>query len=410
MSGFTEYVGCRGDENPALQDLPFPVSALEANLDAVGDVLERRLPELTQLIVDRIRAEVVDLHGLDGPQLADTLHQNCKAALQGELHAMRSGREVPSSCPADTAEAARLAAMARLPATVVLQTQRIGHSVVWDAFIAAVEGLGVPAGARRDVLEAGSRFLFEYADKLARFLEQEHARELGRRHSGSREERVRQVLDLLEGRANGSSGLGYELAGLHLGLVGEGKGALAWVEQAAQQLQARALAVQPAGDVVWAWLGRHEALSQTEHRTLMRYQPVDALVAFGEPGEGLEGFRQTHRQALETHGVARRHALTITRYRDVVLESFALRDERLARQLVEIELGPLGEGDRATTLRKTLRAYFACAQNVAASAAALGVHEQTVSNRIRAIEELIGQPVNSRRAELETALRIEPLL
>lgn len=50
--------------------------------------------------------------------------------------------------------------------------------------------------------------------------------------------------------------------------------------------------------------------------------------------------------------------------------------------------------------------YFESSHNVAATAAALGVHHQTVANRVRAVEETLGAPVASRRAELELALRL----
>ena len=46
----------------------------------------------------------------------------------------------------------------------------------------------------------------------------------------------------------------------------------------------------------------------------------------------------------------------------------------------------------------------------AAAAAALGVHEQTVAARLRAVEERTGRSVAARRAELETALRLREYL
>ena len=86
------------------------------------------------------------------------------------------------------------------------------------------------------------------------------------------------------------------------------------------------------------------------------------------------------------------------------------RDEEAAREFLERELRPLlGDDDRERRLRETLRAYFASAQNASATAAMLGVHEQTVAYRLRAIEKRLGCPATTRRAELETALRLERL-
>jgi DNA-binding PucR family transcriptional regulator len=80
---------------------------------------------------------------------------------------------------------------------------------------------------------------------------------------------------------------------------------------------------------------------------------------------------------------------------------------RGARDFVARELRGLDGGDsRSARLRETLRAYFASGQNASAAAALLGVHEHTVSYRLRTIEDRLGRPVTARRAELETALRL----
>ena len=79
--------------------------------------------------------------------------------------------------------------------------------------------------------------------------------------------------------------------------------------------------------------------------------------------------------------------------------------------LVARELHGLDGGDhRSERLRQTLRAWFAAGHNATAAAAALGVHEQTVAQRLRTVEERTGHPVAARRAELETALRLRDLL
>ena len=101
----------------------------------------------------------------------------------------------------------------------------------------------------------------------------------------------------------------------------------------------------------------------------------------------------------------------ITHYAEVALESLAAVDEDAAAAFVARELAGLdGDDVRSTRLRQTLRAWFAAGHNAAAAAAALGVHEQTVAQRLRTVEERTGRPVAARRAELETALRLRDLL
>ena len=62
--------------------------------------------------------------------------------------------------------------------------------------------------------------------------------------------------------------------------------------------------------------------------------------------------------------------------------------------------------DGGKDARDTLRAYFAAERNVSSTAAALGVDRRTVRNRIRAIEDLVGRPLNLIAADLEIALRV----
>jgi DNA-binding PucR family transcriptional regulator len=136
----------------------------------------------------------------------------------------------------------------------------------------------------------------------------------------------------------------------------------------------------------------------------------DTAMAVGHPAPGIDGFRRTHRDARLAHGIAAVRPRPLTLYDDVALESFALQDELLAQDFVTRELGPLGGSDqRAARLRDTLRCYFDTSHNASAAASRLGVHERTVANRIRAIEDTLDRPVTARRAELETALRLHAL-
>ena len=383
---------------------------LHRNIAVVADAHEHRVDELSETIARRIRGEVPAIRRFDSAELQTTLRAAAATSLATELHHMRNGRALPTSCPPDAAESARLAAVARIPPTVVLQTHRIGHSVVWDAFVEETESLPVESVLRRELLDAGSRFLFGYADSLARFVEAEYAREHSLLQPGSERDRARTVLDLLEGRSHTANGLPYDLDAIHLGVIADGDAGSEALRELAKLLDRRLLTISVSGHGIWAWLGGHRPLGSKEWRELSTFRVDGASLATGEEAAGLDGFRTSHRQALDAHGVRLRCGSHFSRYRDVALEALALRDEEAARRVVDLELAPLGSGDRAVVLKATIRTYFACSQNAAATAAALGVHEQTVAQRLRAAEEQIGAPVNARRAELEVALRVEALL
>lgn len=135
------------------------------------------------------------------------------------------------------------------------------------------------------------------------------------------------------------------------------------------------------------------------------------FLALGDVGQGIEGFRLSHRQAWQAYRVSRLHPKPIVRYADVALESLLLRDRRAVRDFVKRELAALDETDtRADVLRATLEAYFRCGQNAASTAQAIHVHERTAAYRLRSIESRLGVTISARRDELAVALRLANLL
>jgi DNA-binding PucR family transcriptional regulator len=92
-----------------------------------------------------------------------------------------------------------------------------------------------------------------------------------------------------------------------------------------------------------------------------------------------------------------------------VILATMLQDELARQALIERYLSPLDCGERGAVLRETLRAYFAAEHNAQSAAAALGARRETVTRRLKTIEERLGRPIGERRVELETALRLEQL-
>ena len=174
----------------------------------------------------------------------------------------------------------------------------------------------------------------------------------------------------------------------------------------------RAILLVPRGEeTVWAWFGDRRRLAVTDLQTVLLLKlPPGVTLAIGEPAQGLNGFRLTHRQAEAAHLVAQHRQQSLTRYADVALLAFALRDEALARSLVDIYLTPLDDPRKSyLVLRETVRAYLAAERNATSAAAALGVARHTVESRIRKAEELLGRLLPACVAEIEVALRLDEL-
>ena len=138
---------------------------------------------------------------------------------------------------------------------------------------------------------------------------------------------------------------------------------------------------------------------------------ADTYLALGAPSPGPEGFRLSHREALETARVLRRTGAALGIYDDVALEALVLRDERAARDFITRELGPLLDGGKRTQiLLETFGVYVNSGWSAASTGARLGVHERTIGYRVATIEQRLGRPLAARRDELGVALRLHAAL
>lgn len=118
-----------------------------------------------------------------------------------------------------------------------------------------------------------------------------------------------------------------------------------------------------------------------------------AALALGSPATGPEGFRTSAAEAAHAQRVARLlyPGRVITRYADVALEDLLTRDVDRARAFVLSTLGDLAaDTPSAACLLETLRCFYAEQQGVRRTARRLGLHENTISSRVRRAAELAG--------------------
>jgi len=162
---------------------------------------------------------------------------------------------------------------------------------------------------------------------------------------------------------------------------------------------------------VWGWLGSTSIAPSWSRLSRQLPVPTNTFLALGAPAPGAEGFRLSHRRALEAARVLRLTGASLGMYDDLSLEALVLRDERAARDFMQRELGPLLDDEKRTqVLLETLRAYADSDWNAASTGARLGVHERTVGYRLATIEERFGHPLAARRNEIGIALRLQAAL
>lgn len=346
-----------------------------------------------------VLAQDPDLLGLLTPEYARIGRAIARADLLDELRALGRGGDVPDACPPAVVETARRTADLGVAVTVPIQCYRAGHQVLWRAWQRAVAARVAPPG----LAEAGSDFFFAYADRCCALLlrEFELYRDAAlRSRDRTRLNDVRQVLD---GRRDAFDSIDYALAPTHVAFVVVDQDGETTPKRGAHRTGGASLLARVDASTAWGWA---PTFADPELAGDLR-----GTVGVGHPGAGPEGFRRSHRQAQRALGVALRSGALIARYENVALESLAGADDRALADFVDQELAGLDEPRRARApLRETLLALFGESDSLAATARRLSVHERTVSYRIRVAEERLGRRLSARRAELETALRLEPIL
>lgn len=336
----------------------------------------------------------------------DQVRRLTREAIQAQLHDFRRDT-LPPECPPFAAVAAR--AVARVGELETFANGfRSAQAALWQAWFNLIEDSGLQGAARRDLLSRGSDFFFRYADLLTDYVTQVHGEEHSRLLSNGSQRRFSAVRSLLEGDPASAASIDFDLHRHHLGLIAWGEAGEKAARGLASILTRPLLLIAPLPGTCWGWISGTRPLAEVERRALSAFRPPERSgVALGLDEYGEQGFRTTHRQAQRARLLAPADDPSLTLYADIAVEALASENPQEARNFVAREIGPIDDDSTTSRrIRETLTAYFAAEHNAASAAASLGVHQQTVANRLRAAEERLGHPISARRVELELALRL----
>ena len=387
------------------------------------------LSDVSRQITDAIHAELPQLDA-DPEMRANTLASTENVlALLAEM--MRTGQPAEEAgLPPAAVDYARQYVRNDLSLDALLRSFQVGHATFFRCWAALAHAeLSDPAEVSV-ALELGAVWTFAFITGLSRDLVAQYTEERERWVRSAAALRAETVRSLLAGEPvdahAAAQRLRYELARHHLGFVvwsddGSAAGAdVAELEHVAAELAAtlgggNALVVPVGPQLVAAWVGAAAPVADAvpAPASLEPAAAATALVALGRPATGVAGFAASHRQALEARRVAqlsRRRPGAMVRYRDVGLTALASIDPVLARAFVAEELGPLAEpSDEMRRLAATLRVYLEERASPRRAARRLGLHENTIKNRMRTVAELLGAPPEERIGELLVALRLTAL-
>jgi DNA-binding PucR family transcriptional regulator len=283
--------------------------------------------------------------------------------------------------------------------SVLLRAYELGHQHFWAQWTTRFSRRAADPSVLAELYDVSARFLFSYFDAVPAAVTREYQLELQRHVATADARRAEVVRQLLAGAPIDVRGaeaeLGHSIAeGDHAAVILESTrpGSPPGEGDARRAVGPAALIV--AGDSGRLWVPEEPPLARL---------PRGLRAGVGDPGEGVDGFRASHREAeiALRHG----HGPGVVRYRDVAMASLLGADAARAQRFVRRELGRLAEdGPSVARLRATLRAFLAENSNQARTARRLEVHYNTVTYRLRQAEELLGRPIAERRLELETAL------
>lgn len=368
--------------------------------------LRARYPEIEQAALARVCA-ISDPGDVEDSRYASGLRESVTIALDYSVEGIETAGREFASIPDRLLAQARAAARNGVSLAIVLRRYLAGYTLLGDFIAQEIQATGAVRYELRDVLGVQAALL----DRLIAEVAEEYQREADRQARSIEGRRVECVERLLAGDPSDTSRLAYDFTAHHLGAVAAGPDIQEALREIARSLDCRVLLIAREEGTLWAWLGSggpldHESLT----RAVAARWPPQAVLATGEPAEGLTGWRLTHRQAAAALSIAARTGEPHVRYADVALQASISQDEVLSTSLRDLYLVPLTEGrDGGATLRRTLRAFFAADRNVSSAAAALGVTRKTVNNRLRTVEERLGRTLSTCALELETTLRLERL-
>lgn len=347
------------------------------------------------------------------PGTREALRSSVVSHLPG-LRATFAGPAHVPSLPGPARDFVEHMALADASLAGILRSYEVGHASIWSGYTRFLRESSISDVGRAEELEASSIRMFEYmqvmtSETVVAFnavrmsVMQEH--ELRRR-------------EIVEGVLAGSLGaidlhdrLGHRADEVHVGYV-------AWSDEdgpagqvgASVRRHIAALARQhlvvPVGvSSVHGWFTPSSGSAYERLRDLEL--PPGVRAAFGAQRVGIDGFRHTHEEALLTSRVPTGR---LVRFTDVAVEVLSTQRPDVARRFVDDQLGPLLRHESGDRFLDTLQHFLDTSGSPSRSGRRLGVHANTVAQRIRRIEEVLGHPVDPEDLALRVALAVRRAL
>jgi hypothetical protein len=398
------------------------VATQASTRSAVRETAEELLPTTAELgrgMAEHISSAIAELGEIEDDEFRAELRASSDANIDQVLRMLAHGARVDDiTVPHEALSFLRGNVRRGLPLAVLLRSYRLGHAWLWEKWSAALQERVDDSGELVAGQDESSAFMFAYVDRVSGALVEEFGTERQRMLRSAEQLRVDTVRTILGGdpidTEAASRGVGYELRRHHIAMrVSSGASEVEGLERAVGEAVAalgggEPLVIASGAARFDVWCGSFDPPATD---ALEGYEPPPrVLVAFGKSGEGVAGFRSSYGEAKQA---ARIGALigdsksSVTSYARVELISLLASDLPRARAFVASQLGPLAiTGGTAERLRETVLAFLVSGGSPTRVAEELFVHKNTVAERIKRAEEILGRGVNESPVELEAALTL----
>lgn len=299
----------------------------------------------------------------------------------------------------------------------ITEVFRVGQNSAWQNWMAIALDLTDDPAEIRELLTYSAASMFAFTDATIHSATAQVRREREQLTRGTHARRLQTVSLIVEGAPIAPelavTRLGYRLDRDHVaGVVWTERpdpdpGAL---ERAARSLTAAqaggpGLTVTASAGALWLWFASdvppdldtlHDAVAGSD----------DVRIATGPVAAGVDGFRRSHLDALETQRLLMRAdtSARAARWDDIQLAALLAHDELRANQFVQTTLGDLATA--SPELRQTLRVYLREQSNAARAAKRLHTHRNTVLARLARAEPQLPSPIVHDSLNIAAALEL----
>ncbi|TXI56142.1 PucR family transcriptional regulator [Mycolicibacterium mageritense] len=347
------------------------------------------------------------------PELAAAVSRSNRANLYfwGAANVRDPGAPVPPNTGPEPLSIARELVRRGAFNAFPLDAYRVGEGVAWRRLMEIAFELTSEPAELHELLDVCSRSISAFVDATLAGIAEQIELERDELTRGTHAERRETVALLLDGapitRRRAESRLGYALTGTHTAAViwsEQPEGDLARLDRAAEAFghacgDPRPLSVLASAATRWVWAhgaaaGEVPALAD------------DVRIAIGSTGDGVDGFRRSHFDAITTQQMmARLHSpQQLATFTDIELIALVTAEPDRATAFVNRVLGDFESA--GPELLETVRVFIDEQCNASHAAARLYTHRNTLLRRMARADEMLPRPLAENTVDVAVALGV----